>query len=176
MFIGKYKYKPVKHKEQRVAVLIDVQNMYHSAKNLYSKKVNFEEVLKTAIASRKLIRAVSYGVRTEGQEEKPFFEALRRMGIEVKMKDLQIFPGGMKKGDWDVGIAVDAIKLSNLIDTVVLVTGDGDFIPLVEYLKNATPSRVEIVAFGKSCSGQLKHIADDFVDLEKNPKKYLLKN
>jgi len=167
--------EPVKRKEQRVAILIDAQNMYHSAKNLYGRKVNFREILKTAIASRKLIRAIAYGIKTEGAEERAFFEALRRIGIEVKMKNLQVFPGGLKKGDWDVGIAVDAIKFSNYLDTIVLVTGDGDFVPLVEYLKNATPVRVEIVAFGRSCSGQLKHIADDFIDLEENPRKYLLK-
>lgn len=174
MFIRKPK-RPLKHKEQRLAVLIDVQNMYHSAKNLYNHKVNFGEVLKTAIADRKLIRAIAYTIKTEGEEERGFFTALRNMGIEVKMKDLQVFPGGMKKGDWDVGMAVDAIKFSNFLDTIVLVTGDGDFVPLVEYLKNATAVRVEVVAFGKSCSGQLKHIADDFVDLEEQPAKYLLK-
>lgn len=167
--------KPLKHKEQRIGILIDVQNMYHSAKNLHGHKVNFGEVLKTAISGRKLIRAVGYAIKTESGDERAFFGALRHLGIEVKMKDLQIFPGGMKKGDWDVGIAVDAIKFSKFLDAIVLVTGDGDFIPLVEYLKNATGVRVEIVAFGSSCSKDLKQTADDFVDLEKNLKKYLLK-
>ena len=165
----------IKHKEQRVAVLIDVQNMYHSAKNLYRARVNFAEILKTAVAGRKLIRAVAYGIRTETGEEKAFFEALERLGIEVKVKDLQVYPGGLKKGDWDVGIAVDAIRFSNFLDMVILVTGDGDFIPLVEYIKHAKPAGVEIVAFGRSASGKLKEIADDFVDLEQPPQKYLLK-
>jgi len=165
----------VKHKEQRVAVLIDVQNMYHSAKNLYRAKVNFAEILKTAVAGRKLIRAVAYGIRTETGEEKAFFEALERLGIEVKVKDLQIYPGGLKKGDWDVGIAVDAIRFSNFLDMVILVTGDGDFIPLVEYIKHAKPAGVEVVAFGRSASGKLKEIVDDFVDLGQSPQKYLLK-
>ena len=165
----------IKHKEQRVAVLIDVQNMYHSAKNLYRAKVNFAEILKTAVAGRKLIRAVAYGIRTETGEEKAFFEALERLGIEVKVKDLQVYPGGLKKGDWDVGIAVDAIRFSNFLDMVILVTGDGDFIPLVEYIKHAKPAGVEVVAFGRSASGKLKEIADDFVDLEQPPQKYLLK-
>lgn len=165
----------IKHKEQRVAVLIDAQNMYHSAKNLYGKKVNFAEVLKTAVAGRKLIRAVAYAIKTETEEEKGFFEALRGMGIEVKMKDLQVFPGGLKKGDWDVGIAVDAIKFSNSLDTIVLVTGDGDFIHLVNYLKNATSVRVEVVGFSRSTSGKLIEAVDNFLDLEKEPKKYLLK-
>jgi len=165
----------IKHKEQRVAVLIDVQNMYHSAKNLYRAKVNFAEILKTAVAGRKLIRAVAYGIRTETGEEKAFFEALERLGIEVKVKDLQIYPGGLKKGDWDVGIAVDAIRFSNFLDMVILVTGDGDFIPLVEYIKHAKPAGVEVVAFGRSASGKLKEIVDDFVDLGQSPQKYLLK-
>lgn len=165
----------VKLKEQRIAVLIDVQNMYHSAKNLYRAKVNFAEVLKQAVAGRKLIRAIAYVIKTESGEEEAFFKALSKIGIEIKMKDLQIFPGGMKKGDWDVGIAVDAIKLSNFLDTIVLVTGDGDFVPLVEYIKNAKSARVEIVAFGRSASGKLKEVADDFLDLEESPKKYLIR-
>lgn len=165
----------IKHKEQRVVVLIDAQNMYHSARNLYGAKVNFGEILKAALAGRKLIRAIAYGIKTELEEEKPFFEALKRMGIEVKMKELQIFPGGLKKGDWDVGIAVDGIKFSDYVDVIILVTGDGDFLPLIEYLKNATPVRVEIVAFGRSCSSRLKELVNDFIDLEKNPEKFLLK-
>ncbi|MBZ9571733.1 NYN domain-containing protein [Patescibacteria group bacterium] len=165
----------IKSKEQRVAVLIDVQNMYHSAKNLYGARVDFSEVLKEAVAGRKLIRAVAYVIRTESEEEEAFFKALSRIGIEVKMKNLQIFPGGLKKGDWDVGITVDAIKFSNFLDTVILVTGDGDFVPLVEYIKNAKAARVEIVAFERSASGKLKEVADDFIDLEKAPQKYLIK-
>lgn len=165
-----------KPKDQRIAVLIDVQNLYHSAKNLYGARVDFAQVLKAAVAGRKLIRAIAYVIRTETGEEKAFFDALERMGIEVKMKNLQIFPGGLKKGDWDVGMAVDAIKLGHSLDTVVLATGDGDFIPLVEYIKYATPASAEIVAFGRSASGRLKEIAEGFIDLEEAPEKYLLKN
>jgi len=149
--------------------------MYHSAKNLYNSRVNFKNVLEAAKSSRKLIRAIAYGIETESGDEKKFFIALKNMGIDVKMKELQIFPGGMKKGDWDVGIAVDAVKFSQYVDVIVLVTGDGDFISLIEYLQNATPVRVEIIAFDKSCSGKIKQIADSFIDLGKNTKKYLLK-
>ena len=164
----------IKHKDQRVGVLIDVQNMYHSAKNLYRARVNFREILRTATADRKLIRAIAYVVTTESGEEKAFLEALVKAGIELKTKELQIFPGGMKKADWDVGMAVDAIKLSNLCDAIVLVTGDGDFIPLVEYLENHG-QQVEVIAFGKSASSKLREIAGDFIDLGKNSKKYLIK-
>ncbi|MDD2753248.1 MAG: NYN domain-containing protein [Candidatus Portnoybacteria bacterium] len=164
----------IKHRDQRVGVFIDVANLYHSAKNLYRAKVNFKEVLKTAIAGRHLIRAMAYSVRTEGGEEQAFVEALTKSGIEVRLKDLQIFPGGMKKGDWDVGLAIDAIKLGAKLDAIVLVTGDGDFAPLVEFLKVNFGSQVEVIGFGRSTSGLLKEVADDFTDLGDNIKKYLI--
>ena len=164
----------IKHKDQRVGVLVDVSNMYHSAKNLYKKRVNFKEVLKTAVAGRKLIRATAYVIKTENEEGNAFFEALNQQGFEVKMKDLQIFPGGAKKADWDVGIAVDAVKLAEKLDVVVLITGDGDYIPLVNYLQNTKGCLVEVMAFRQTASSKLIDQADDFINLSED-KKYLLK-
>lgn len=166
----------IKHKGQRVGVFIDTQNLYHCAKNLYGARVNFGAVLKEAVSDRTLVRAVSYVVTTESGEEKNFFEAMAKMGIEIKTKDLQIFAGGAKKADWDVGLAMDAVKMSSRLDAIVLATGDGDFVPLVEYLKNNTGTQVEVMSFGRSTSGKLKEIADDFIDLGADPRKYLLNN
>ncbi|OGZ63712.1 MAG: hypothetical protein A3A98_00265 [Candidatus Staskawiczbacteria bacterium RIFCSPLOWO2_01_FULL_40_39] len=162
-----------KSKEQRVEVLIDVQNLYYSARNLYQSKVNFREVLKTAVAGRKFIRAFGYVVRTKTGEEKPFFDALSKLGIETRVRDLQEWYGGAKKADWDVGIVIDAIRTSPGLDVIVLVSGDGDFISLVEYLKNQG-RRVEVMAFGRSTSAKLKEIADEFIDMDES-EKYLLK-
>ncbi|MDP3900995.1 MAG: NYN domain-containing protein [bacterium] len=164
----------LKNKDQRVAVFIDVQNLYHSAKNIYQARVNFREVLKTAVAGRQLIRAFAYVVRTKTGEERPFFDALTALGIEMRVKDLQEYYGGIKKADWDVGIAVDAIKVSLAVDSIVLVSGDGDYVPLVEYLKNHG-KRVEVIAFGKSTSSRLREEADEFTDLETSVEKYLLR-
>ncbi len=164
----------IKHTSQRVALLIDVQNLYHSAKNLYNARVNFKEILKIAVSKRSLIRAFGYVVRTKTGEEKPFFEALTGLGIETKVRDLQEFYGGHKKADWDVGITVDAIRISPTVDTIVLASGDGDFLQLIEYLKNRG-KRVEVIAFGRSASLMLKKEADEFIDIDKNPRKYLLK-
>ena len=165
----------IKPKEQRVEVLIDVQNLYHSAKNLYKSKVNFLEILKTAVSGRKFIRAFAYVVKTKTGEEKPFFEALTKLGIETRVRDLQEFYGGMKKADWDVGIVIDAIRTASSLDVIILCSGDGDFVPLVEYLKNQG-KRVEVIAFGKTTSSRLKETADEFIDLDKKPNKYLLKD
>lgn len=165
----------IKHKEQRVGVLVDVSNMYHSAKNLYNKKVHFKEILEQAVAGRKLIRATAYAIRTENKEELPFTDALSQQGFEVKMKDLQIFAGGAKKADWDVGIAIDAIKLADKLDVLVIVSGDGDYLPLVSYLQNNKGCLVEIMAFRKTCSSRLIEAADDFIDLG-NDRKFLISN
>ena len=161
-------------KNHRIGVFVDVSNMYHSAKNLYKSRVNFRELLKLATASRQLVRAIAYVVKSDTEEEKAFFDALEKAGYELKSKDLQVFPGGMKKGDWDVAIAVDAISLSKQLDVVVLVSGDGDYEPLVEYLK-FSGLIVEVVGFKRSTSSKLIDIANNFTDLEELKEKILLK-
>ena len=163
----------IKHKEQRVGIFIDTQNLYHTAKNLFQARVNFGQVVKDVLAGRVLIRAVAYVITTESGDEKNFFEALGKAGIETKTKDLQIFMGGAKKADWDVGIAVDAIKMAGRLDTIIILSGDGDFVPLVEYLQ-MQGCQVEAASFGQSTSQRLKEAVDEFIDLSENPRKFLL--
>ncbi len=164
---------PLKHPEQRVGVFIDIQNMYYSAKNLFHQKVHFGNIVKEATAGRKLIRAIAYVVRTETKEEQPFFDALYNLGIETREKPLQIFYGGEKKADWDVGITVDAIRFAPSLDAIVLVSGDGDYVPLVEYLRNQG-KQVEVMAFGETASTKLVEAADDFTDLSADKAKFLI--
>ena len=190
----------MRYKDQRVGVFVDVQNLYHSAKHLYGARVNFAEMLKSIVGPRILIRAIGYVVKSDissGEGIRPekarfadptakspeatFFEALEKSGIELRVKDLQIFAGGAKKADWDVGMAVDAIRAADALDVVILVTGDGDFVPLVEYLKWGKGKQVEAASFGRSTSGRLKEVVDEYIDLDKNPKvllktKYSRKN
>ena len=163
----------IRHEHQRVAIFIDAQNLYHSAKNLYKAKVNFGNVVKAVLGDRELIRAIAYVVNTESGEEQPFFEALEKSGIEIKTKDLQIFFGGAKKADWDVGMAVDAIKHAQKVDAIILLTGDGDFIPLVEYVKSQG-CQVEGASFGRSSSSRFREVLDDFIDLDEDPTQFLL--
>jgi uncharacterized LabA/DUF88 family protein len=165
----------IKHPGQRVALFIDTQNLYHSARNLYKSYVNFGNILKDAVAGRRLVRAIAYVITSEAGDEKGFFEALNKIGIETKTKDLQIFAGGAKKGDWDVGLTVDAITIAPRLDAVVIVSGDGDYIPLVEYLQKHSGIQVEVVSFGKSTSMNLKVACDDFFDLSNDPNRYLMR-
>jgi len=164
--------KKSRYKNQRIGVFVDVQNMYYSARQIYKDKVNFETLLKDAIANRKVIRAIAYVIKADVKDEKNFYDALVDIGFEVKSKDLQVFYGGAKKGDWDVGIAMDVMRLAPKLDTIVLVSGDGDFSDLLEHSKSLG-CRAEVIAFKKTTSHKLIEVADFFIDLDKN-KKYLL--
>ena len=179
--------KTIQHKEQRVGIFIDIQNLYHSAKNLYHGHVNYQELVKNLLGGRKLVRLIAYVVKSEGVQryeqyapaeqqkktsgsEAAFFEALEKAGIELRVKDIQVYAGGAKKADWDVGMAVDAIRIASLVDTIVLVTGDGEFVPLVEYLKWGLGRQVEVAAFGRSTSLKLKEATDSFINIENIPR------
>lgn len=163
----------IRNPDQRVGVFVDVQNLYYSARNIYNARVKFHEVLEAAVSGRKLIRAIAYVVKADMPEEHTFFEALEKSGFEVKVKELQTFAGGHQKGDWDVGITMDIVKMMNKLDVVVLCSGDGDYLPLLEYLQ-MSGQFTETLAFGKSCSGKIKEMTDYFIDLDENPRKFLM--
>lgn len=163
----------VQHKEQRVGVFVDASNMYFSAHNLYGTTVNFNGVLNEAVGKRKLIRAFAYVVEGDNAKEQDFFNALTDIGYEVRSKPLQIFSSGAKKGDWDVGISIDVVRTLPLIDTVVLVSGDGDFVDLLDYCRGHG-RRTEVIAFKKTASSKLIDEADEFIDLSTDKRKFLL--
>jgi len=165
----------VKHKEQRVGVLVDTSNLYHSARNLYKKRINYRHILKQAVAGRKLIRATAYVITNEANKNQAnFFSSLSQVGFEVKDKPLQTFYGGAKKGDWDVGITIDALKLAPKLDVIVLVSGDGDYLPAVSYLQNNMGCLVEVMAFRPTTSNKLIEAADDYTDLSSDPEYLIL--
>jgi uncharacterized LabA/DUF88 family protein len=164
-----------KHKEQRVGVFVDVQNMYYSAKNLYSAKVDFGKVLREGVAGRKLIRAFAYVIKADVGAEQVFFDALTQQGYEVRTKDLQIFYGGAKKGDWDVGLCMDVIRMLSKIDAMVLVSGDGDYTDLLDYA-HSQGVRTEVIAFSQTASSKLLEKADTFIDMKAHAKKFLIKS
>lgn len=178
--------KSISNSNQRVGIFVDVQNLYHSAKNLYHGRVNYKELIKYLVGDRQLIRAMAYVVKSEGIEgarqenraaqeksgasEAAFFEALENAGLELRTKDLQVYAGGFKKADWDVGMAVDAIRMSSFLDVIVLVTGDGDFMPLVDYLKWGVGRFVEVAAFKRSASAKMQEAAERFINIEEIPR------
>ena len=164
---------PTQHREQRVGVFVDVQNMYYSAKNLYTSKVDFGKVLNAAVQDRRLVRAFAYVIKADVGAEKEFFGALTKIGFEVREKELQIFFGGAKKGDWDVGLCMDVVRLIPKIDVVVLVSGDGDYTDLLEYARSQGV-KTEVIAFGKTGSSKLFDTADLTIDMDKSPEMFLI--
>ena len=163
---------PQQHKKQRVGDFVDIQNMYYSAKNIHNTKVNYNKILKEAVAGRNLVRAFAYVIRADVGAEQDFFDALEKQGYEVRQKDLQTFVGGAKKGDWDVGLCMDAVRMMSKMDVMVLVSGDGDYVDLLDYARSQGV-RTEVIAFGKTTSSKLLEEADQFTDADDNSNGFL---
>ncbi len=161
------------HPNQRVAVLADSQNLYHTAQSLYSRNIDYSELLAGAVSDRELTRAIAYVIRADSPEEETFFEALVDIGFETKIKEIKTFGDGTKKADWDVGMSLDAVTLANHVDTVVLCTGDGDFSRLCSHLRHEGV-KVEVMAFGSSTAEELIAATDEFTDLSENEDRFLL--
>ena len=161
------------HPDQRVAVLADSQNLYHTAHSDYSRNVDYEGLLTEAVAGRELTRAIAYVIRADAPNEEDFFDALVEIGFETKIKAIKTFGDGSKKADWDVGMSLDAVTLADHVDTVVLCTGDGDFSRLCSHLRHEGV-RVEVMAFGSSTAEELIDATDEFTDLADNKERFLL--
>jgi len=161
------------HPSQRVGIFIDTQNLYHSARSTFNAHVNYKALVEHAVAGRKLMRAFAYVIKSETQEESKFFEALTDLGIETRIKDLQVFYSGEKKADWDVGIAIDIVRMSEKLDAVVLVSGDGDFTEVLKYVRSRG-IRAEVMAFKKTTSQMLLTETDAYTDLGSDPGKFLI--
>lgn len=158
---------------QRIGIFIDVQNMFYSAKLLHQSKVDYGKLLREITGTRHLVRAIAYIVQKQDVNQSGFHEALSRFGYELKIKELKVRqdPDGRgtttSKGSWDIGMTIDALMLAKRLDTVVLVTGDGDFVPLVETLR-AQGVRVEIVSFERSTAGELVRAADQYIPIQES--------
>ena len=161
------------HPEQTVSVLVDSQNMYHTVQNLYGRNLDYSAVLDNAVQSRRLKRAIAYVIETDSGAETDFFKALTDIGFETKFKDINEYPDGTKKADWDMGIAIDAITFAEHLDAMVLCTGDGDFTRLLHHVREKGV-RVEVMGFGESTSTELIDASDYFIDMSEKPGKYIL--
>ncbi|MDK2833198.1 MAG: hypothetical protein PWP14_1661 [Methanolobus sp.] len=156
------------YKNQRVAVFADVQNMFYSARsNYYDSRLDYEKLLVAVLKGRPLVRAIAYLVETEEVDQSGFKYLLKSIGWEVRTKQLKVRPDGSTKGDWDMGIAIDAISISSKVDTVALVSGDGDFTALVSHLK-ASGVRVEVYSFERNTASELINSATEYYPIDES--------
>jgi uncharacterized LabA/DUF88 family protein len=154
-------------KKETIALFVDSQNLYYSARMGYAAKVNYEKLLRLITGQRKLIKAYAYIVQPPEGDVKPFATSLERIGYIVKTKDVRTRANGSAKANWDMGMALDILGILDRVDTIVLASGDGDFVPLVDFIKGKT-KRVEIFAFPDNTAYDLKEKADRFEPLGEN--------
>jgi uncharacterized LabA/DUF88 family protein len=143
---------------QRLAVLVDVQNIYYPAKSL-GDKVNFHSLLKR-FQNRQLVRAIAYVVEAPDVDVSPFVSALHNIGFEVRVKPMKVFEDGTRKGDIHLLLALDALALADKVDAMCLVTGDGEYVDLVHLLR-AHGVKVEVMSFKSNTSSELLRVADE---------------
>ena len=158
------------HAHLNVAVFVDMQNIYYGAKNTLRKKVDFRRLLEIGVRGRKLYRAIAYLINLDRVNQDSFIYVLRSIGYEVKLKEPKKFYNWDRveyKADWDMGIAIDAIAMAEngKIDIVVLMSGDGDFVDLVNFLK-AKGIKVEVISFRTITAKELIQAANEYIDLE----------
>jgi uncharacterized LabA/DUF88 family protein len=154
-------------KKERIALFVDSQNLYYSARMGYAAKVNYEKLIRLITENRKMVKAFAYIVQPPEGDVKPFATSLERIGYIVKTKDVRTRSDGSAKANWDMGIALDILGILDHVDTIVLASGDGDFAPLVDFIKGKN-KRVEIFAFADNTAYDLKEKADKFVPLGEN--------
>jgi len=157
--------------QKRVGIFVDVQNIFYASKQ-FNSRLDFDKLLKISVGSRRLIRAIAYVVQSPEVDQSSFISMLQQKSYEVRRKDLRQRSDGSAKGDWDMGMAIDVMRFVNTLDVVVLVSGDGDFVSLVNLVKTIGP-RVEVISFLHNTARDLINSADKHIPIENE---LLLKN
>ncbi len=144
---------------QRVAVFVDVQNMYHSAKKTYGRNLSYAKMLRACVRNRRLARAFAYVIDRDGVEQTSFVDHLQYCGFQVKKRSVIERMDGSRKAEWELAIAMDMISVADKVDAIIVVSGNGVFADVVPYLR-AKGVRVEACAFRESLSDVLREAVD----------------
>ena len=166
---------------KKIVVLVDVQNIYYTTRQVYNCNFDYNEFWAQATSNRRVIKAVAYAIDRDDEKQKQFQNILRAIGFEVKLKPYIQRADGSAKGDWDVGITLDAIEYAKSADVVVLASGDGDFDLLVDKIRQHSGTAVEVYAVARYCAASLVNSATKFIPIQgdlllqnpgKTPKRY----
>ncbi|WP_086775923.1 NYN domain-containing protein [Vibrio coralliirubri] len=153
---------------ENIAILVDVQNVYYTTRDKYRSNFDYNQFWYVATEGRNVVVANAYAISSQDPKQRQFHHILRGVGFNVKLKPFIQRRDGSAKGDWDVGIALDAIELAETVDTIVLVSGDGDFEILVERIKERFGKPVEVYGVPGLTAQNLIDSASKFVPIEKD--------
>ena len=149
-----------------VVVLVDVQNIYYTTKQAHNCNFEYNEFCRQATANRRVVKAIAYAINRGDEKQRQFQNILRAIGFEVKLKPFIQRADGTAKGDWDVGITLDAMEYAKVSDIVVLASGDGDFDLLVNKIHRDFDALVEVYGVTKFTSLALVNSAAKFIPIE----------
>lgn len=155
---------------QKIAILADVQNLYHSARQQYGGRVRFDKLIDGLKSGRSLIRAMAYVVQKPDVPQSNFLDALEKFGFDLRVKEMKMRQSTddnrmvPSRTSWEVGLSLDAVELCQKVDSIIVVSGDGCYVPLVHYLQ-AHGCRAEVCAFESSVSAELMKTADRFISI-----------
>ena len=152
----------------RVAVFVDVQNVYYTVKQIYGCHFDYRAFWDQVTTGREVVRAFAYAIDRKDQQQIRFQQILESIGFEVKLKPFIQRSDGSAKGDWDVGITLDMIELATEVDVAVLASGDGDFDLAVKKLRDAHGVEVEVYGVRKLTAATLIQAATRFVPIEQH--------
>ena len=153
---------------QKVALFVDVQNVYYTARQTFKRNFDYNAFWAQATAGREVTTAIAYAIDRGDPKQREFQNILRAIGFEVKLKPFIQRADGSAKGDWDVGITIDALEESASADVVVLVSGDGDFDLLVQKLREGRGKKVEVYGVAALTANTLINAASEFIPIENN--------
>lgn len=151
---------------QNVILLVDVQNVYYTARQTFKRNFDYNTFWLKATAQRHVVKAFAYAIDRGDPKQREFQNILRAIGFEVKLKPFIQRADGSAKGDWDVGITIDAMDYADSADVVVLVSGDGDFDLLVNKLKVDKGKKVEVYGVAKLTAASLINAASEFIPID----------
>jgi uncharacterized LabA/DUF88 family protein len=151
---------------KKVVLFVDVQNVYYTTRQVFNRKFDYNKFWSIATSDRRVIKAVAYAIDRGDKKQKEFQDILRAIGFDVKLKPFIQRSDGSAKGDWDVGITIDALEYSESADIVILVSGDGDFDLLVDKLRLDKGKWVEVYGVAKLTSASLVNAASKFIPIE----------
>src|SRR5690554_6671494 len=151
---------------QNVLLLVDVQNLYYTARHAYRRHIDYNALWARATRGRRVVHAVAYAIDRGDEKQRQFQNILRGIGFEVRLKPYIQRADGSAKGDWDVGIALDAMEFAEVSDTLVLVSGDGDFDLLTERARQQHNVAVEVYAVKLLAADSLIKAANRFIAID----------